>query len=547
MRAWYGLLRRFWRGLCTNWIGTAGVVLATTGFVGFVFAELLRVVGLVTNAYVGLLTYLALPALFVIGLCLVPVGWWLAKRRLGKTSRELLSERFDEELVTPRARGSRVFQTIALLTLINIVFLSIGGARMLQFMDEPRFCGTACHSVMGPEWATYQQSPHARVKCVECHVGEGAKAAFDAKLNGAWQMISVTFGLYEKPIPAPVHNLRPARETCERCHWPDKFYGQRIKRIVRYAQDEDSTPRFTTLALKVGSGKGIPGQIHWHVAAKNEVRYMPGDPKRLSVRWVEVKQPDGRFKRYDNTRWRAPVGPVASPQGKGHKTKKAHALKARTFDCVDCHNRATHIYEDPEDAVDQRITSGAIDRSLPFAKRQALGALLGSYSRNKGVALEAVARDFRGFYRKNYPKLSVEKGRAIERATRALQKAYAPNIHPAMNIGWNTYPSHIGHRQGRGCMRCHNKHMVDEAGRAVPHGCTMCHSMMAHEDKTPFATVAGPNEEDPACKAQMTLRRELTGVSPKAGACGVRRKKIPPAPTSLPVRSPPRRRPGRVR
>ena len=114
---------------------------------------------------------------------------------------------------------------------------------MLQFMDEPEFCGTACHSVMNPEWVTYQQSPHARVKCVECHVGEGVGALIDSKLNGMWQMVSVTFDLLERPIPTPVHQLRPARETCEKCHWPDKFYGSRLKTVARYARDADDDER----------------------------------------------------------------------------------------------------------------------------------------------------------------------------------------------------------------------------------------------------------------------------------------------------------------
>ena len=521
MRAWIGLLRRFWRGLCTNWIGTAGVVLTTTAFFGFILAEFLRLVGVVTNAYAGLLTYLGFPTLFVFGLVLIPAGWWIAKRRLGKTSKELLSERFDEDIVKPRVRGSRVFQTVALLTLANILFLSIGGARMLHFMDEPKFCGTACHSVMNPEWVAYQKSPHARVKCVQCHVGSGAKAAFDAKLNGAWQMISLTFNLFERPIPAPVHNLRPSRETCEKCHWPSKFYGQRIKRIVRYASDGRSTPKFTTLVLKVGSGRGDQrGEIHWHVASKNQVRYQAGDKRRLTMRWVEVKQPDGSFKRYDNKRYHRPVGPIADKNAKKHHGDE----KTRVFDCVDCHNRATHIYEDPEDAVDSRIQSGAIDRRIPFAKRQALGALLGSYPDDKDEAVAAVGRDFRAFYRRAYPKVLIEQGRAIDKAVLALQKAYTRNIYPPMKIGWNAYPTHIGHRHGRGCMRCHNKDMMTKKGEVIPHECTLCHSFMAHDGKTPFSVVANPKAGDPNCNANAYLRYELTGQAPSPGACRVTRK-----------------------
>lgn len=536
MRAWFGLLRRFWRGLCTNWIGTTGVVLTTTSFALFLIAELMRAIGLVTNAYVGLLTYLALPALFVFGLLLIPIGWWRYRKRSGRTTRDLLSERFDSEFVKPTARGSRVVQTILLLTLVNVLFLGFGGARMLKFMDEPRFCGTACHSVMGPEWATYQDSPHARVKCVQCHVGEGAGAAIDAKLNGLWQMISVTFNLYERPIPAPVHNLRPARETCEKCHWPSVFYGDRIKRIVRYAQDATSTPRYSTLALKVGSGRGDHrGEIHWHVAAKNEVRYEALDAKRDKLRWVDVRQPDGHLKRYRDQRYHG------KPAAGKHETKR-NRESGRRLDCVDCHNRATHIYQDPEDVVDQHLTRGKIDRALPFAKRQALGALTGSYS-TRGV-LRSIEQDFRGFYQRHYPKVLIAKSREIATAIAALQKSYQRNIHPRMNIGWNAYPSHIGHRKGGGCMRCHNRYMVDDAGKAVPHGCTLCHSLLSYEGRSPFSVLRPPDPRDPECRMHVYLRHELTGEpAPAVDPCVLRRKPaaapLPPSPP-LPLR-PPRR------
>ena len=245
--------RLFLHGLATNWVGTIGVVLTTSAFVLFVFMEALQLLGIVTNAYVGLVSYMVLPALFIAGLLMIPIGWRRYRRAAGRTTRELLSERFTPEWVaSTRVYGSGLFGLIALLTMVNLLFLGAGGARMLHFMDEPRFCGTACHSVMHPEWESYQRSPHARVRCVDCHVGEGPRALVDAKLNGLRQIISATFHLYEKPIPTPVRNLRPARETCEHCHWPEKLYGERMKVFTRHALDETSTPRYTTLALRVG-------------------------------------------------------------------------------------------------------------------------------------------------------------------------------------------------------------------------------------------------------------------------------------------------------
>ncbi len=489
-----------WRGLCTNWVGTAGVVLTTSSFLIFLLVEALRLVGVVSNAYIGLITYMALPALFVLGLLLIPLGWWWYRRQTGKTSRQLLSDRFDSGFVKARPVGSKLIITIALLSLVNVLFLGIGGARMLHFMSQPRFCGTACHSVMGPEWAAYQHSPHARVRCVDCHVGEGLDSEFDAKLNGVWQMISVTFDLYERPIPTPVHNLRPARETCERCHWPEAFYGSRIKRIVHYELDRESTPKYTTLALKIGSGKGEQrGEIHWHVAAKNQVRYLPANEKRTEMVWVEARQPDGTFKRYRNRKL-DPAAVGAMPAGQD---------PVRILDCVDCHNRATHIFADPEDAVDQHLVAGKIARSLPFAKRQALAALTGNFA--PADALSGIGQDFTGFYRRHYPRQFAQFAADIDRALDALGKIYKDNIHPRMNVDWNVYANHLGHRRSPGCRRCHAPHMQDADGKPVPNHCTLCHSILAFDSKEPFQHLMPADPKNPECQLGAYLQAEFLG------------------------------------
>lgn len=499
------MLRRvvnLWRGLSTNIPGTAGVVLATSGFVLFLLAEVLRLTGIVTNAYVGLITYMALPALFVLGLLLIPFGWWLYRRRTGRTTRELLDERFDPDLLAVRPTGRRLFVVIGVLTLVNVVFLAGAGARMLAFMDTPVFCGTACHSVMHPEWIAYQESPHARVRCVDCHVGTGPEAAIDAKLNGLWQMVSATFDLYARPIPTPVHNLRPARETCERCHWPEAFYGDRIKRFVKHDFDEASTPRYTTLALKIGSGRGERrGEIHWHVAGRNAVRYQSTDWRRMAIRWVEVRREDGTWHRYENRRWDPARDAGAEPP------------EMRTLDCVDCHNRATHIYEYPEKAVDARMARGLISRELPFAKRQALAALTGAYLPNED-ARESIARDFEEFYAWEHPDAVVRHADRIDAATDALTAAYDRSIHPRMNVFWGAYPDHLGHERGPGCRRCHSPDLVDADGKAVPNDCTLCHSILAYDSRDPFRFLEAPDPDDPDFAMHRYLHREFTGVDP---------------------------------
>ena len=486
--------RNFVRGLSVNPVGRAGVVLTTSSFLTFAFMELLRLLGVLTNAYIGLITYLLLPALFVLGLLLIPLGWWLYRRARGRATRELLAERFAPGAVEARPAGSRLFVTVAVFTLANILFLTAASMRMLAFMDTPVFCGTACHKVMHPEWATYQVSPHARVRCVGCHVGEGVGALVDSKLNGARQMFLAMFDAYERPVPTPVRQLRPARETCEKCHWPEKFYGYRQQVRVRYGQDRDSTPRYTTLNLKIDTGEtaGRAG-IHWHVAAANAVRYASEGDGRERMLWVEVRQGGGAWKRYAS---RARPAATAPPEWQ------------RTLDCVDCHNRATHIYEEPESAVDERIRRGLVDRSLPFAKREVLGAVLPEYP-DREAAMAGIAGRLEGAYARLLPAMSARQRQSVERAVAAAQEIYNRNIHPLMEVRWGTYPSHLGHRHDGGCFRCHNRDLVDEAGRSIPDGCTLCHSFLAFGSDRPYRFLDVPSAADPEGAMHQYLREEF--------------------------------------
>jgi hypothetical protein len=283
--------------LSRHWLSALGIVLTTGSFLTFLVLELLRLGGVLTNAYVGLVTYLTVPALFVLGLILIPLGWLLLRRKLRRLGEEG-DGKLSEEDLKAGPLGSPVFRLVLVLTLVNVVFLGYGTARTLSFMDSPEFCGTACH-VMDPEWTTYRQSPHADVACVKCHVGSSVEAQIDAKLNGLHQLIAVTTGEFPRPIPTPVHNLRPSKETCRRCHWPDMPHGDKIKVLVRHEPDEASTPRYVTLALKVGSPED---GAHWHSADVNEVRFASVNDEREEVIWVETRQKDGTVRRYENRR-----------------------------------------------------------------------------------------------------------------------------------------------------------------------------------------------------------------------------------------------------
>jgi len=482
---------KFVRALSIDMFGRAGVVLVTSSAVMFLLFLFANLTGIVTNAYVGLISYMALPALFILGLVLIPLGWFRTRRETGLTLRELVARRFGEEELEETPLGAPLIQTLAIMTGVNVLILVAASVTGLHFMDQAEFCGTACHKVMNPEWVVYKQSPHARVRCVECHVGEGVRAHVDAKLNGLRQVWLATLGTYRRPIPTPVHNLRPARETCEKCHWPEKFYGHRMKTIVHYGDDEASTPRYTTLNLKVDASSE-EGGIHWHVARDVHVRYASLDDRREEMIWVEVDRPDGTTARYVNRRL----------------DEEPRAEDIRTMDCVDCHNRATHIYETPESAVETRIRLGRIDRSLPSIKRVGVAALLAEYP-SAEAARRGIASSVASFYRRNHPDLLAGQARAIDQAIEALQEAWERNVHPYMNLSWGTYPSLLGHRESRGCFRCHNRDMVDESGTWISDDCTLCHSILATDAPGPFKNLEIPGEKDPLRFEQEYLRQEF--------------------------------------
>jgi len=486
----------FVRGISVNPIGMVGVVLTTSSFVAFIFFEVLRLIGVLTNAYVGLVVYLLFPALFVLGLLIIPFAWRKYKLERGKSTKELLSERFDEQNTKDGFFGSKIFITVIVFTLINVFFISVAGFRTLSFMDKPKFCGTACHSVMGPEWATYQVSPHSKVKCVECHVGEGVDALIESKLSGLRQMVLASTNSYSKPVPTPVHQLRPSRETCEKCHWPEKFYGNKLKVITRYDSDKNSTPKYNTLSLKIDAGHmaGKAG-IHWHIASDNEVQYSSVDDLRREMIWVEVKQSDGSFKRYHNKLLTDSV-------------EKIEKDSIRTMDCVDCHNRATHIYENPSFAVDDRMSKGLVDRKLPFIKREMVAAITNNYV-NRETAFEEIEAHLQSFYMRNYRNVAVSMQRSIEQAVKTAKEIYGRNVHPYMNVEWGTYPNHLGHKQGKGCFRCHNENLVDDVGKHIPYDCTMCHSILASDEDKAFKYLETPAKKAPNTRMHQYLQEEF--------------------------------------
>jgi hypothetical protein len=469
------MIKNYLSVITRSLLSIVGTIIAVVAGLLFVTLFIIQFSGFRGGPYLGILTYLLLPAIVVAGLVLVPVGIWRQKKReQSATSHgEPAPSLPIIDLNAPRTRHA--LAAFGVLSLLGVVVLAVGTYKGVEYMESVEFCGTVCHTVMQPEYTAYQRSPHSRVACADCHIGPGADWFVKSKLSGSWQLIAVTFNLYPTPIATPVHNLRPARETCEQCHFPGKFSGDRLKVRVHYADDEKNSELHNVLLMKVGGehGRGSSG-IHWHVDPGVSIRYL-SDEKRETIYDVEMTAKDGTKKVF-KAKDEAPAGSVW-----------------RTMDCVDCHNRPTHIYRMPANEVDVAMNQGAIDKTLPYIKREGLRAVQVEYPSHE-AARAGIARDIADFYAKNYPDAPKA---AVEQAGKALGDIYAWNVFPAMKVTWGTYPNHIGHKDSPGCMRCHDRKHKTEDGEKISKDCDTCHTVLAEDDPDPaiLRQIAG---EEPA-------------------------------------------------
>jgi len=443
-------------------ISIAGMVLTTVSAATFLVVFFADLFGLHTNPYLGILFFLVLPGIFIFGLVLIPFGAWIERRRRARgRAAETHWPRVDLNDPIQRRAAVIVFG----LTIANVVIVSLAAYRGVEYMDSPQFCGQVCHAVMKPEFSAYQDSAHSRVACVQCHIGPGASWFARSKVSGLRQVFAVSFHTYSRPIPSPVQNLRPARDTCEQCHWPEKFHGDKIRRVVEYGEDEKNTESVTTLQVHVGGGSerlGIAQGIHWHMNVANEVEYIATDEKRQVIPWVRVKDRTGAEREY------VADGVTPDQLAKGER---------RRMDCMDCHNRPAHpMAPTPERAVNERMSSGEIPPTLPFVRREAVKALKAGYA-SQEAAGDAIARALREFYRAQASDVYMSQRQDVEKAVNATTDIYRRSVFPEMNVQFGTYPNNIGHMDFPGCFRCHDDNHKTKDGRKIGQDCDSCHSI----------------------------------------------------------------------
>ncbi|NEW83339.1 MAG: cytochrome C [Mariniphaga sp.] len=423
------------------------------------------------NSYLGIFIYMALPALMVFGLILIPIGMIRAKRQ-EKRKVEGAPEYPLWDFNKPSTRNAAAIFLIG--TICLAILSSIGSFQAFHITESNEFCGKLCHETMKPEYTAYQNSPHSRVRCVECHVGSGAGWYVRSKATGLYQVYAVLTNQIPRPIETPIQNLRPAMETCEHCHWPQKFYDRKQKNIISYLADETTSAWNVHLQMKTSasnSAQGLAQGIHWHINPDVKIEYMASARNRDKIPWVK----------YTNLK----TNEVTIFEDSDNKLSPAQhdSLELRKMDCIDCHNRPSHNYKAPQNFIDELITAGKIPHELPDVKMMAMNILYQDYSTTDSAML-AIKTQVHEYYTTMYPKLVEPKKKEIEQTISGIQEGYGQNFFPEMGVKWTVHANHIGHMETEGCFRCHNDRHKSESGKVISRDCNLCHEIVAQGTDT---------------------------------------------------------------
>ncbi len=420
-----------------------------------------------SNPYLDIIGFMILPGIFITGLAIVPLGMllkliWL--RRQAQTYQ--ITYRLPHlDLNNRRTRGW-IVAFLAFSFFVVLPVIAVTSYEGFHYTESTEFCGSACHSVMEPQGTAHANSPHARVTCAECHIGSGADWFVKSKISGMRQVFAVWLDTYSRPIPPAITELRPARDTCEECHWPEKFYGSRLQEVIHYAPDEENTRRVVRMLLKVGGADHSIGRvegIHMHMMKSGSIEYVATDEMLQEIPWVRYTNDDGNVR-------------IFRSDGLPHDAPRPDGI-LRAIDCMDCHNRGAHHFRSPQTALNLALDAEHISPTLPYIKREGVRILLNEYA-DVTAADEAIAEHITAFYRDNYADIWADRRSDVDQAVAGLQTIYRRNFFPEMKVDWRTYPENIGHLESSGCFRCHDGLHFDAAGVPISSTCETCHTFL---------------------------------------------------------------------
>jgi hypothetical protein len=459
-----------------NPISLAGGAVTTASGATMVGYWLVEIFGrLKDNPYLGLIFFLILPALFIGGLILIPIGVFLRRRKLQKAGQ--IPAEF------PRIDlNDRMFRhgldVVLVATIVNLLIVAVASYRGATYMDSAQFCGQSCH-VMHPEYTAYKISAHSHVACAECHIGAGAESFVRAKVNGTKQLVEVTFHPlahfapnyipdYPTPIESPVENLRPAREICEACHTPAKFVGEKLLVKSSFADDEKNTETESVVMLHLGGRDSLSHLTGIHGTHLDHIEFISTDQSRATIPWVQKRNADG-----SETVFATADLSTGIPKG-----------ERRVMDCTDCHNRAAHTFVTAEEAVNRAMAEGAISPDLPWVHKEGLQLLKANYA-SEEEAGQKIPEGLKNFYSSQHPEVLTAKAAAVNSAGNELVTLYSQNVFPYMKVTWGTHPNHIGHMNSPGCFRCHDGSHASKDGKSITQDCAACHNLLAVDETKP--------------------------------------------------------------
>jgi hypothetical protein len=445
--------------LTSHWITMTGVALVTLAGFSWLFALPANIRGNVSNPYIGLLTFIAIPVVFFAGLILIPIGIALGRRKAA----EALNPPVDRKAAWRRAG---MFFTV--MTMANLVIGSQLTYRAVEHMETTQFCGQSCH-VMKPEFTAHLLPPHQQVACATCHVGPGATGWFASKMAGTRQLIGVMLNNYPRPIESAMESNRlvSSADTCEQCHARGRIIGPRLRLHSSFKDDEANTRSETVLMMMVGGG--TTGGIHGaHMGPGVHIRYAAADKKRQTIPWVE----------YSNG------GATQTYLADGTTPDAARALPTFEMQCVDCHNRPAHSLELPDRAVDRAMAAGQISAALPFVKKTSIELLKTTYASDDEAA-QKIPAGLSSFYQQKYADIWAKRSTDVQQASQALLAIYQSNVFPDLKVTWGTYPNNLGHTDYPGCFRCHDGGHSTADKKTITQDCSACHQMLAVEETDP--------------------------------------------------------------
>lgn len=453
--------------LLRNWVSIIGLLIASVNLILIIVLFIVSAVFDKSATFLGLFIYIILPGFMLFGLIMVPVGILAARKRKASASPGGIKRLPSIDLNNPVHK--KAFIIFAVVTVIILFLSTYGSFEAYHLTESVEFCGTLCHKVMEPEYTAYQNSPHANVACVDCHVGAGASWYVKSKLSGLYQVYATITKSYQTPIETPLHDLRPARETCERCHWPQKFYSRKIFTKKYFLTDSLNSEWDIMLLMKTGpeyENLGFTEGIHWHINPDVKIEYVSENDKREIISYVKYTNKETG----EVTEYRIPDSEVSD--------SALASASPRTMDCIDCHNRPSHNYYSPPAYFDRIMQAGGVSKEIPFIKKSAMEILSNTFT-DRDTAMMQIRDGILNFYESDYAGYLSDNIEKIERSITSVQKAFSRNTFPAMGVNYSVYPDHAGHLESEGCFRCHNDAFESETGRRITRDCNICHIIIS--------------------------------------------------------------------